>query len=101
VRRVPVWAVALAVGLIAVAAYIYVPSLYIVETDDASIQADTVSIVPKVTAYVTALHVTDNSAFSAGQLLVELDPRDFQAAVAIAAANLQSAQAAEAVARRS
>ena len=49
-------------------------------------------------AYVAALHVTDNSTFSAGQLLVELDPRDFQVAVAIATANLQSAQAAQAVA---
>jgi membrane fusion protein (multidrug efflux system) len=53
---------------------------------------------PKIAAYVFALHVTDNSSFAAGQLLVELDPRDYQAAVDIAAANLQSAQAAEAVA---
>jgi membrane fusion protein, multidrug efflux system len=97
-RRIPFWTLALAGGVIAAAAYVYVPDLYVVETDDASIQADTVSVLPKVTAYVTALHVTDNSAFSAGQLLVELDPRDFQAAVAIAEANLQSAQAAETVA---
>jgi multidrug resistance efflux pump len=37
--------------------------------------------VPKVAAYVSALHVTDNSPFSTGQLLVELDPRDFEAAL--------------------
>jgi membrane fusion protein, multidrug efflux system len=97
-RRVPAWTLALGLVLIAAVAYIYVPRLYFVETDDASIQADSVSVVPKVAAYVWALHVTDNSAFSAGQLLVELDPRDFQAAVNIAAANLQSAQAAQAVA---
>jgi membrane fusion protein, multidrug efflux system len=53
---------------------------------------------PKVAAYVSALHVTDNSSFAAGQLLVQLDPPDFQAAVHIAAANLQSAQAGEIVA---
>jgi membrane fusion protein (multidrug efflux system) len=97
-RRLPLWAVAIGGALIAAAAYVYVPTLYVVETDDAAFQADTVSIVPKVAAYVSALHVTDNSAFSSGELLVELDPRDFQAAVDIAAANLRSAQAAQAVA---
>jgi membrane fusion protein, multidrug efflux system len=81
--------------LIAAAAYIYVPRMYVVDTDDASIQADTVSVVPKVAAYVTALHVGDNTAFSAGQLLVELDPRDFQVAVDSAAADLQGAEAAQ------
>jgi membrane fusion protein, multidrug efflux system len=95
--RVPVWTLVVGVTLVGAAAYIYVPSLYIVETDDAAIQADTVSVVPKVAAYVSALHVTDNSSFSAGQLLVELDPRDFEAAVNIVAANLQSAQTAESV----
>jgi membrane fusion protein, multidrug efflux system len=95
--RVPVWTLAIAGALIAAVAYIYVPRVYVVETDDASLQADTVSVVPKVAAYVTALHVTDNSAFTAGELLVELDPRDFVAAVHIAAANLQSAQAAQTV----
>jgi len=86
---------ALGGGLIAAAAYIYVPGLYVVETDDAAIQADTVSVVPKVAAYVTALHVSDNTAFLAGDLLVELDPRDFQVAVDSAAADLQSAVAAQ------
>jgi membrane fusion protein (multidrug efflux system) len=78
---------------VALAAYVYIPSLYVAETDDAYVQADTISVVPKVAAYVTALHITDNSRFSAGQLLVELDPRDFQVAVASAAATLESARA--------
>jgi membrane fusion protein, multidrug efflux system len=96
--QIPVWALAITGVLVAAAACIYVPGLYGVETDDASLQADTVPIVPKVAAYVSALYVTDNSSFKASQLLVQLDPRDFQAAVDIAAANLQSAQAAETVA---
>jgi membrane fusion protein, multidrug efflux system len=95
--RFPRWTLAIGGVLIAAAAYIYVPSLYVVKTDDASLQADTVSVVPKVAAYVSALHVTDNSAFSAGQLVVELDPRDFQAAYDIAAAALQSARAAQTI----
>jgi membrane fusion protein (multidrug efflux system) len=96
--RVPVWTLAIGAALLAAAAYIYVPGLYFVETDDASFQADTVAVMPKVAAYVVALHITDNSRFTAGELLVQLDPRDYQAAVDIAAANVHSAQAAEAVA---
>jgi membrane fusion protein, multidrug efflux system len=96
-RRLPHWTLAIAAALIVVAAYVYVPGLYVVKTDDASVQADTVSVVPKIAAYVSALHVTDNSAFSAGQLVVELDPRDFQAAFDIAAAALQSARAAQTI----
>lgn len=91
---VPVWTLAIGGALLAAAACIYVPSLYFVETDDASFQADTVAVMPKVAAYVTMLYITDNSVFTAGELLVQLDPRDYQAAVDIAAADLRSAPAA-------
>jgi membrane fusion protein, multidrug efflux system len=73
-----------------------VPRLYFVETDDAYVQADTVSVVPKVAGYVTALHVTDNTHFKANELLVEIDPRDFEDALRSAEANLQSAEASKA-----
>jgi membrane fusion protein, multidrug efflux system len=91
----PLWLVAVIGALALVVAYVYVPRLYFVGTDDAYVEADVVSVVPKVSAYVVALHVTDNSAFKKGQLLVELDPRDFQTAVLSAQANMQAAQAAE------
>jgi membrane fusion protein, multidrug efflux system len=94
--RVPLWLVVVAATFMAVAVYVYIPSLYQVETDDAYIEADTVSVVPKVAAYVTALHVTDNSTFKLGELLVELDPRDFLVAVDSATASLQGAEAQEA-----
>jgi membrane fusion protein (multidrug efflux system) len=95
-RRFPFWVVGVA-GVLAVAAcVVYIPHLYVEETDDAYVQADTVAVMPKVAGYVTALHVTDNSRFTAHQLLVEIDPRDFQVAIHSAEANLQSAQAAKA-----
>jgi membrane fusion protein, multidrug efflux system len=78
------------------AAYVYVPRLYFEETDDAYVQADTVSVVPKVAGYVTALHVTDNTHFQANELLVEIDPRDFEDALRSAEANLQSTEASKA-----
>jgi membrane fusion protein, multidrug efflux system len=80
----------------AIAGWAYLPGLYAVDTDDAYVQTDIVSVVPKVSGYVVALHVTDNTAFKAGQLLVELDPRDYQAAVDGATADLRGAEAAKA-----
>jgi membrane fusion protein (multidrug efflux system) len=95
-RRFPFWVVGVA-GVLAVAAcVVYIPRLYVEETDDAYVQADTVAVMPKVAGYVVALHVTDNSRLKANQLLVEIDPRDFQVAVNSAEADLQSAQAAKA-----
>jgi membrane fusion protein, multidrug efflux system len=82
-----------ALALITLALYLYVPGFYEVSTDDAYIDAHVVSIGPKVAAYVTTLHITDNSAFKAGDLLIELDPRDFQVAVDSAEADLKSAEA--------
>jgi membrane fusion protein (multidrug efflux system) len=57
------------------------------------LDAHVVSIVPKVAAYVSALHVDDNQKVRAGQLMVELDPRDFTVAVQSAAADMASAEA--------
>lgn len=85
--------VVLVVVLLLVVLCIYLRSLFVVSTDDAYVEADTVTVVPKVPAYVVALYVSDNTAFSKGQLLVELDPRDYQVAVNNAAADLVSAKA--------
>jgi membrane fusion protein, multidrug efflux system len=86
----PTLAILILVGL---AIYFYVPGFYEVSTDDAYVDAHVVSIVPKVAAYVSALHVDDNTTFASGELLVELDPRDFQVAVDGASADLASARA--------
>jgi membrane fusion protein, multidrug efflux system len=82
-----------AAGLIGAALYLYVPSFYEVGTNDAYVDAHVVSVVPKVAAYVSALHVNDNSKIAKGDLLVELDPRDFKVAVDSAVADLKSAEA--------
>jgi membrane fusion protein (multidrug efflux system) len=93
--RFPLWVAGAAAGLVLAAAYVTIPPLYVERTNDAYVQADTVSVVPKVAGYVTALHVSDNSHFKANELLVEIDPRDFEVAVKSAEANLLSAQAAK------
>jgi len=92
-RRTLAFLVLIVAGLAAVAAYVYLPRLYVADTDDAYVDAHIVSIVPKVAAHVAALQVDDNSKVAAGELLIKLDPRDFQQAVDIATADLASAQA--------
>jgi membrane fusion protein, multidrug efflux system len=83
---------AVAALVVLIVLIVYIPGIYAVSTDDAYVQADTVTVVPKVAAYVSALHISDNSAFSKGELLVELDPRDYQVALDVAIADLTTAE---------
>jgi membrane fusion protein, multidrug efflux system len=62
-------------------------------TNDAFIAAHVVAIGPKVASYVARVHVDDNVHVKTGDLLVELDPRDFEARLAQARANLAAAVA--------
>jgi membrane fusion protein (multidrug efflux system) len=50
-------------------------------TDDAFIDGHVVTISPNVSATVLAVHIDDNWRMKKGDLLVELDPRDFQVIV--------------------
>src|SRR6185437_13635830 len=52
---------------------------FIQSTDDAYLQADSVTVAPKVSGYVTEVYVADNQAVTAGQELVRLDGRQYQA----------------------
>src|ERR1700733_3344043 len=55
-------------------------------TDDAYLKADSVTVAPKVSGYVTDVYVVDNETVSAGQPLVRMDSRLYQAALAQATA---------------
>jgi membrane fusion protein, multidrug efflux system len=61
-------------------------------TDDATIEAHLIQVSPKISAHVKAVHFDDNYEVKRGELLIELDPRDYQVSLASAAANLASAQ---------
>jgi membrane fusion protein (multidrug efflux system) len=52
---------------------------FIQSTDDAYLQADSVTIAPKVSGYVAEVYVADNQSVIAGQPLVRLDKRQYQA----------------------
>ena len=62
-------------------------------TDDAFIEARVMQISPKISEKVLRVLVSDNQMVKRGDLLVELDPRDTQALVNQAKANLDSSDA--------
>jgi len=73
---------------------------FIESTDDAYLQADSVTVAPKVSGYVTDVYVGDNATVKAGDPLVRLDTRQYQvaldqaqASIAARAADIQRAQA--------
>ncbi len=73
---------------------VFIHSLSHVTTDDAFIDGNIVSISPRVDGHVAMVPVKDNQLVKAGDLLVELDPRDFEARLDVAKAALESARAA-------
>ncbi|MBR8302896.1 HlyD family secretion protein [Burkholderia dolosa] len=62
-------------------------------TDDAYTDGNAVAIAPHVSGYVTRLAVDDNTYVRRGDVLVEIDPRDYRAQVDAATAQLGLAQA--------
>ena len=90
------WIVILAILLIASAgAGWWVLSLRYESTDDAQIEGHLNAISPRISGTVTYIdpRVEDNQFVEAGTLLVELDPRDFEADLEHAKANLNTRNA--------
>ena len=56
----------------------FINSLHYQSTDDAFIEGRMVSVSPKVAGQVTKLCVDDNDYVKEGQLLLEIDSRDYQ-----------------------
>jgi membrane fusion protein (multidrug efflux system) len=90
--------IALAAGLLLIVAALYGDywwntGRFLVTTDDAYVEAHSSLIAPHVSGYIAAVPVNDNQRVRAGQVLVRLDPRDYEAALAQARANVAAAQA--------
>jgi membrane fusion protein (multidrug efflux system) len=62
-------------------------------TDDAQVDGHLNGITARIDGDVKAVYVEENQSVQAGQLLVELDPRDYQVALEQAQAQLLKAQA--------
>jgi len=83
-----------ALGLIWVLVYA-IRSMSRESTDDAFITGHIISVSARVSGYVDKVLANDNQSVQQGDVLVELDPRDFQVNLDMASANLSTAQAAE------
>jgi membrane fusion protein, multidrug efflux system len=68
-------------------------------TDDAQVDGDVYPITSRIAGTVTGVYVEDNQSVKAGQLLVDLDPRDYAVAAAQARAALRESETQVAVAR--
>jgi membrane fusion protein (multidrug efflux system) len=62
------------------------------KTEDATIEANVIPVAPKVSGYVVELDVTDNQRVKKGDVLLKIDPRDYQIALDQAKADLASAE---------
>jgi membrane fusion protein (multidrug efflux system) len=75
--------------LVAIGAFFYWWSgRNFIDTDDAYTDGRAVTIAPRVSGQVIALDVNDNQPLRRGQVIIQLDPRDYQAAVDKAAGTL-------------
>ncbi len=79
------------VGVIA-GGWFWYRSKAFVSTDDAFIESHIYSISARISGHVTAVPVEDNQQVSRGDLLVALDPADYEVKVHIAEAKLAQAQ---------
>ncbi len=85
---------ATAVILIIACIPLYLHAMSHESTDDAYVEAHVTTISPRVAGHVASVYITDNQQVKKGQVLAELDPRDFQAALDAAQARFDSAKAA-------
>jgi membrane fusion protein (multidrug efflux system) len=66
---------------------------FLVDTDDAYVDADSSTIAPKVSGYIDKVLVDDNQVVKAGTVLATIDDRDLQTALAQASAARRTAEA--------
>ncbi|MBN9615962.1 MAG: HlyD family secretion protein [Acidobacteriales bacterium] len=86
--------IAVLIFLIVGACLFYWHSTFTEDTDDAQIDGNLYQVSSRVTGQVIKVYVDDNQQVQAGQLLAEIDPKDYQVALEQALANLASAKAA-------
>ena len=69
------------------------------ETDDAQLESDISTVLPRISGYITEINFEDNQTVKAGQILIKLDENDLRLKVDQAQAALDNAIANEAVIR--
>ena len=87
------WIIGAVVLLIAVGVLLYwLHSRRFEGTDDAYVEGHISGVAARIAGQVTGVYAEENQAVRAGQLLVDIDPRDYQAALAQARGQLLQAR---------
>jgi len=85
--------IAVVILLVIGAGLFYWHSTFTEDTDDAQVDGDLYQVSSRVTGQVVKVYVEDNQKVKVGDLLAEIDPKDYQVALEQAQANLAGAQA--------
>ena len=96
----PAAGLAVAIGIGVTASWWFTEGRYIESTDNAYVQGDIAVLSPRIEGDVTAIKVADNQRVRAGDPLIVLDPADWRARLAQAAAAAAEATAAIETAQR-
>lgn len=84
----------IAVLIIIFGAYVSIKSVYYKSTDDAFVEGHIVTVAPRVSGPVTKLLIQDNMYVKKGDLLLEIDSKDYETKLKQSTAKLEEAQAA-------
>lgn len=79
--------------LVIIGALFFWHSTYSEGTDDAQVDGDLYQVSSRVSGQVVKVYVDDNQKVEAGQVIAEIDPKDYLVALEQAQANLASSQA--------
>ena len=94
-RKIPPFAIVAVVVLVAVVAGLfYWHSTYYEDTDDAQIAGHIDQLSPRISGQIIRVAIEEEQQVQAGQLLIEIDPRDYQTALAQAQAVMESKESA-------
>jgi membrane fusion protein (multidrug efflux system) len=79
--------------LVLVAVFFYWRSTFTEDTDDAQVDGDLYQVSARISGQIVKVNVTDNQKVNKGDVIAEIDPRDYQVAVEQAEAQLANAKA--------
>ena len=82
----------LALAVCGAGAYFYLASPW-ESTDDAYVEGHIVAVSPKVSGHISKVLVADNQTVKTGDVLIEIDPRDYAASLAQSKAKVSGMQA--------
>lgn len=83
-----------AVVLLILGLIVSINSIFYKSTDDAFVEGHLISIAPRVSGPVIKLHIDDNQEVKKGDLLLEIDPTDYEVKLKQTQSKLEEARAA-------